>query len=91
MSEELLTDSESFDGGEVVVVPGRELVVARTLRVGILLVPAFFQASANALGPFFYFGCLCPCTPGIGRARDTVLAQCEFWWQTGIYWLHDKE
>ena len=88
MREELFADGTSLDAGEVVVVPGRELVVTRALLVRESFVPPFSETPANALDPFFHLAGFCPCTPGLGRACDAILAQGEFWRYASIYRLN---
>lgn len=78
MCEELLADSESLEAGEVVVVPGRELVMTRSLLLRELFVPALHKTPSNALNPLVDFMCFSPRAPTIGSTRDTILAQREF-------------
>ena len=90
MSEELLTDGVALHAREVVVVPGREFVVARALCGRELIVPALREDAGNALDPLLHFVVLGPCAPALGRPCLSVLAQGELRCDAGIYWLHAR-
>ncbi len=88
MREELLANSKSLETGEVVVVPGRELVVTRSLLLCELLVPSLHKTPSDTLNPLVDFVCFGPRAPAIGGTRNTIFAQRESWRDANINGLN---